>query len=95
MTAKQATGHKRSHGTDYPGPCRVFYLDVPLVETMRRHAARPPGQKVGADEFSSWHLPHDEIGVPEKVVLQTSNDSLEETFHRLLTLVSDVVPPRG
>ncbi len=37
--------------TRHHGPSNVFYLDVPLEETLRRHAARPLAAEVAADKI--------------------------------------------
>lgn len=54
---------------DHLGPCHVFYLEVPLEETIRRHAGRPLSTEVTAEQIRSWHVPGDHLGVDGEVVL--------------------------
>jgi adenylate kinase family enzyme len=51
------------------GASHVFYLDVPLEETVRRHGGRPLRDEVSVDRLRSWFVPHDVLGVPGEVVL--------------------------
>ncbi|WP_223164023.1 AAA family ATPase [Nocardioides mesophilus] len=54
---------------EHHGPTHVFYLDVPLEETVRRHRSRPLVAKVSADELRRWYVESDLLGVPGEVVL--------------------------
>ncbi|MFT4108956.1 AAA family ATPase [Propionicimonas sp.] len=54
---------------EHSGPRHVFYLDVPLTETLRRHAGRPLAAEVTDTQLRQWHLPGDVLGVPGEVVL--------------------------
>lgn len=62
----------------HPGPHRVYYLDVGLPETLRRHAGKPIAPEVSEDEVASWYREHDVLGVPGEVVLgeERSEDAL-------------------
>ena len=52
---------------------RVFYLDVSLEETVRRHETRPLSREVTAEEMRSWYTPRDLLGLPgETVIPETS-----------------------
>lgn len=58
---------------DHRGVSRFYYLDVPLEETLRRHATRPQGADFGPDDMRQWHRPRDLLTViREHVILETS-----------------------
>jgi len=74
-TARYA-GPLRGLLRDHVGRNAVFYLDVSLDETLRRHATRP--HDFGPDDLRSWYAEHDVLGVDgEHVLPQTL--TLEET----------------
>lgn len=66
-----------------PGPCLVYYLDVSLPETLRRHAGKPIAGHVSAEEVASWYRPHDVLGVPGEQVLGEELDE-EQMVERVL-----------
>ncbi|MBO1756937.1 zeta toxin family protein [Allobranchiibius sp. CTAmp26] len=66
----------------HTGPAHVFYLDVPLEETLRRHEGRPMRAEVEPDQLRSWYLDHDLLGVPDEV-LDHSRDLVGTTQHIL------------
>ena len=68
---------------DAPGPTLVYYLDVSLPETLRRHAGKPIAAHVPAEEVASWYRPHDELGVPGEQVLGEELDE-EAMVQRIL-----------
>lgn len=51
------------------GPRLVYYLDVSLEETLRRHADKTIGGEVPPDEVASWYRERDVLGVPGEQVL--------------------------
>jgi predicted kinase len=68
---------------DHRGISRLYYLDVPFEETMRRHATKPQAAEYGRAEMSGWYLKHDLIpGDIEDVVPASS--SLDDTVERIL-----------
>lgn len=66
-----------------PGPCLVYYFDVSLPETLRRHAGKPIAGHVTAEEVASWYRPHDVLGVPGEQVLGEELDE-EQMVERIL-----------
>lgn len=56
------------------GPHHVFYLDVPLEVTLRRHVSRPLGAEVAADTLRAWYVSSDALGVADEVVLDGTAD---------------------
>lgn len=68
---------------DAPGPTLVYYLDVSLPETLRRHAGKPISTHVPAEEVASWYRPQDLLGVPGEQVLGEELDE-EAMVERIL-----------
>lgn len=66
-----------------PGPCLVYYFDVSLPETLRRHAGKPIAGHVTAEEVTSWYRPHDVLDVPGEQVLGEELDE-EQMVERVL-----------
>ncbi len=44
---------------DHRGPSCFYYLDVPLAETLRRHAARPQAAEFGPANMARWYRERD------------------------------------
>lgn len=63
---------------EHPGARLVYYLDVSLPETLRRHAAKPIAVHVSEAEVSSWYRNRDVLGIGGEVVLgaELSEDQL-------------------
>ena len=56
------------------GRTALFYLDVSLDETLRRHAGRPQASQFGAEDMRGWYAPRDVLGLPdERVITETSS----------------------
>jgi hypothetical protein len=53
----------------HTGPALVYYLDVSLPETLRRHAGKPIADHVSDAEVASWYREHDVLGVEGETVL--------------------------
>lgn len=53
----------------HDGPHLVYYLDVSLEETLRRHALKPIAGHVSEEEVSSWYVERDLLELPGEVVL--------------------------
>ncbi|WP_420497782.1 kinase [Parafrankia soli] len=47
----------------------VFYLDVSLEETLRRHATRPQAVEFSGEDMRGWYLPRDLLGVDGEQVI--------------------------
>lgn len=57
----------------HAGRTSVYYLDVSLAETLRRHATRPQAAEFTPEDMASWYVEHDLLGVPgERVIGETS-----------------------
>ena len=53
----------------HAGPTHVFYLDVPLEETLHRHGTRSLVADVTAAQLQQWYVPSDTLGAPGEIVL--------------------------
>ncbi|WP_407952044.1 kinase [Plantactinospora sonchi] len=63
---------------DHRGDTHVFYLDVSLEETLRRHTLRPQASEFTAEDMRGWYRPRDLLGLPDEMVVPESS-SLGET----------------
>ena len=68
---------------EHDGPSLVYYLDVSLEETLRRHAGKTIGGEVPASEVASWYREHDVLGAPGEQVLgeELSEDAMVARVH--------------
>lgn len=92
------TAHYRamlSHLLDtHPGPSHVFYLDVPLDETLRRHESRSLADDVAAERLREWFNPSDLLGVPGEIVVD-GRAGQDELLTTLLDHIGPIEPPRS
>jgi predicted kinase len=77
---------------EHPGPTHLFYLDVPLEETLRRHKGRAM-VTVGADKLREWYKSLDLLGVPGEITVD-GRVGLEETKALVLDRIGPVEPPQ-
>lgn len=52
-----------------PGRTCAVYLDIPLDETLRRHAGRVEAEAFSSEDMRDWYHPRDVLGWPDKLVL--------------------------
>lgn len=71
------------------GASHVFYLDVPLEETLRRHQRRPMSIEVPPDRLREWYIPRDVLGVTGEVVIDGMRD-LDTTLAAILSRIGAV-----
>jgi predicted kinase len=68
---------------DHRGQSFFYYVDVSLIETLRRHAMRPQSAEFGADDMREWYRPRDLLAtIREHVIPETS--TLQETVNLIL-----------
>jgi adenylylsulfate kinase-like enzyme len=77
---------------DHAGPSYFYYLDIPLEETIRRHATRPKSTAFTAEEMTTWFHGQDLLDDPHETVIDQSS-SLETTVKRILT-ETDLLRPK-
>lgn len=70
------------------GTTTLFYLDVSLTETLRRHASRPQASEFTTQDMRRWYLPHDHLGFPTEHVIREGT-SLTDTVN----LIAAHLPP--
>ncbi|MFB7499077.1 AAA family ATPase [Streptomyces sp. NPDC056161] len=68
---------------DHRGRTHGYYLDVPLEETLARHAGKPIADEVDADRLREWYRPSDLLpGGVETVV--GADSTLTATVDRVM-----------
>lgn len=50
-------------------PSFVFYIDVSLEETLKRHKTKPIADDVTDEQLTSWYQPKNYLDVPGEVIL--------------------------
>jgi hypothetical protein len=68
---------------DHVGVTGVYYFQLPLDETLRRHSTRPLAKVVTPEQMREWYQPCDLLGVPGEQVIDQSS-SLGETVERII-----------
>jgi hypothetical protein len=68
---------------DHRGRSCFYYLDVPLAETLRRHATRPQAAEFGADQMREWYRPRDLLAAVAEQVIPAAS-TLPETVALIL-----------
>ncbi|MFY1586988.1 AAA family ATPase [Micromonospora sp. WMMD734] len=68
---------------NHPGPAAVFYLDVSIDETIRRHLKRDEPIPVTADEMRRWYTHRDLLNVPGETIIPEPH-TLEQTVTTIL-----------
>jgi predicted kinase len=56
----------------------VFYLDVSIEETVRRHMTKPIAVEVTEEKLRSWYQPKNYLDVPGEIIIEETS-TLEET----------------
>lgn len=64
----------------------VFYIDVSLKETLRRHKAKPNAHEFGEKEMRIWYLEKDYLGIQGETIINEKS-SLEETVDLMLNKI--------
>jgi hypothetical protein len=68
---------------DHAGRSRAYYLDVPLAETLRRHATKPEADAYGEREMRDWYRDRDLLpGGVEQVI--DASSSLDQTVRLIM-----------
>ncbi|MFF9526261.1 AAA family ATPase [Streptomyces achromogenes] len=68
---------------DHRGPTHSYYLDVPLNETLARHATKPIADEVDETRLRDWYRPLDLLpGGIETVI--GADSALHETVDRIM-----------
>ena len=69
-------------------PCKssVFYIDVSIEETLRRHKTKPIATEITEEKLQSWYQPKNYLGVPNEIIIDETS-TLEETVKLILASV--------
>ncbi|MEU1424326.1 AAA family ATPase [Kitasatospora sp. NPDC005751] len=79
---------------DHRGRTLLYYLDVDLAETLRRHSLRPQAAEFGSEEMTGWYVGGDLLpGGAEQVVGE--DNTLEQTVARILADAGLTPPASG
>jgi predicted kinase len=77
---------------DHAGPSHLFYLDVPVEETLQRHGLRPRSGGVRPDQIREWYKPLDLLGTPGEIIID-ARPGTSEVLAAVLERIGPV-PPR-
>lgn len=69
--------------TGHDGPSLVYYLDVSLPETLRRHSLKPIADHVSDEQVAPWYGSNDVLALPGEVILDERH-SEDELVARIL-----------
>jgi predicted kinase len=79
---------------DHVGGSYLYYIDLPLAETLRRHATKPNSHEFGEAELTDWYRPRDLLpGGVENII--GAESTLEDSVQRIVdetALLADRVP---
>lgn len=67
-----------------PKKTHVFYMDISLEETLRRHETKPNRNDFGEAEMRKWYQEKDLLGVNQEVVIR-EDVSLDKTVDLITT----------
>ncbi|MFD8733409.1 AAA family ATPase [Streptomyces sp. NPDC059618] len=68
---------------DHRGPTHGYYLDVPIEETLARHATKPIADDVDEAQLRDWYRPRDLLLDGTEIVIG-SDSALHETVDRIM-----------
>ncbi|WP_432076828.1 kinase [Streptomyces wuyuanensis] len=69
---------------DHRGPTHGYYLDVPFIETLARHAGKPIAKDVGEEALREWYRECDLLpGGVETVI--GADSTMSETVDRIMS----------
>lgn len=61
----------------------IYYIDVSLEETLKRHKTKPIADEVTDEQLTSWYQPKNYLDVPSEVIIDETS-TLEETVALIL-----------
>ncbi len=84
LTTKKHGDWLTSVASDWDGPVRAYYFDLPFEETLRRHATKPNAHEFGEVEMREWWHDHDTLGWANETIIdhQMSQDAIVEMMLR-------------
>jgi len=73
---------------DFNGHPHVYYFDIPLEETLKRHALKPNAHEFGEKELRQWWVEKDYLNTPgEKYIMSdmTEDDIMDMLIEDIAT----------
>lgn len=67
----------------HEGDTYVYYFDISLPETLRRHATKPNSHEFGEPELRAWYNPADYLMVKNERII-TEDASFNATVNRII-----------
>lgn len=64
----------------------IYYIDVSLEETLKRHKTKPIANEVTDEQLTSWYQPKNYLDVPREIIIDESS-SLNETVNLIKSAV--------
>jgi predicted kinase len=64
----------------------IYYIDVSLEETLKRHRTKPIADEVTDEQLASWYQPKNYLDVPGEIIIDESS-TLEETVNSIKSAV--------
>lgn len=61
----------------------VYYIDVSIEESIRRHETKSNAHEFGEKELRNWYQPQNSLDIPEEVIVDEKS-TLEETVALIL-----------
>jgi hypothetical protein len=61
----------------------VYYFDISLEETLRRHQTKPNSHEFGEQQLRDWYVKQDTIGLPDEKIF-TDNQSEDAIFQSIM-----------
>lgn len=92
LTSRRYGQMLRDLVADHDGPSHLFYLNVPLEETLRRHDGRPLGATLNPEKLRQWFVASDVLGLPNELIL--GGEDLHDTFRLMQKAIGPVTPRR-
>jgi len=69
--------------TDLFGEVYIYYFDISLKETLRRHATKPNSHEFGEDQMREWYVEKDTLGLANEKLI-TDRQSEREIFQSIM-----------
>lgn len=74
LSADRYAGMIRALCRTHRGTTSLFYLDVSLEETLRRHATRPQAAEFTPEDMRGWYAERDLLGFGDEHVIGEASD---------------------
>ena len=62
----------------------IYYIDVSLEETLKRHRTKPIVDEVTDEQLTSWYQPKNYLDVSEEIIIDETS-----TLEKTVALIKD------